>query len=233
MAKIGILNLTARTPPFAYFDEIKFNYYERAGVLFKYIYNEPEYRPMLDYEMLYISDCTHPAGIPAMLEKFLWALTQLLEDPIWKDCDYFIRSNASTFLNIEVLNSIIEELPRKRCYAGYLSFNRFVSGTCIIISRDVARYLVKIKPGKERYRYDDLAIRQYMGRRLMRMTGIPMKFYTENIIVETNTLEKDLSQYPLLRIKNDGDRLIYDYDIWHKISILKGIELKPPTKDII
>lgn len=226
MVKYGIINLTHRAELYDYFDEIKLNYYQRGGVLFKYIYNEPKDRSKKDHEMVYVSDCSDPAGRPAMLEKFLWAIKELESDPAWADCDFIIRTNSSTFINLELLNKILDELPKRRCYAGPVFINRWISGTCIVFSCDVARYLAKIKPGKERYGYDDVVLgRNYMRRRLIKMRDIPIYDYCDNKIRSIETVGEILETFPLVRIRNNENRMLYDIDIWNKIAQVKGLTI--------
>jgi hypothetical protein len=219
----GIINLTSIADPYAYFDMIKRNYYLSRGVRYIEVFNEEKEREKKDLELIYISKCNDEAGRPVMLEKFLWSLNELSKFPEWDDCDFIIRSNSSTFLNIEILEQILMNFPVKRCYAGHVNFNRFISGTCIIFSKDVVGYLKKIRPGKEKFSYDDLVIRKYMARRLIKMIPLDMKFYTENLPVDINELGEVLEHYPLIRIKNNGDRVKYDYDIWRKIAVLKNV----------
>lgn len=228
----GIINLTSRGSLYSYFDKVKKRYYENRNVLFKYVFNEPNDRHHCDHEMVYKSDCTDISGRPVMLEKFLWALNVLLEVPEWRACDYIIRTNSSTFINLELLEPLLSLLPRKRCYAGKITFNRFVSGTCIIFSRDVVEYLQRIMPGKEKYDYDDLVIRRYMKKRLIRMRDIDMAYYDTSQELNEEKLIDDLKKYPLIRINNSVDRYKYDCEIWHKISEIKKVELVAPNQDI-
>jgi hypothetical protein len=226
MTKYGILNLTHKAELYNYFDEIKLHYYQRNGVLFKYIYNEPKDRPKNEYEMIYISDCTDISGRPAMLEKFIWAIRLLENQPEWDECDYFVRTNSSTFINLEVLNKYLDGLPKRRCYAGPIFINRWITGTCIVFSRDVVRYLAKIKVGKEKFDYDDVVIgRNYMRRRLIKMRNIPFYDHCDNRILSLSSIGEILLTYPFVRVRNNENRLLYDIDIWDKIAQLKGLPI--------
>ncbi len=222
--RFGILNLTSNTPLYGYFDTIKEEYYKKLGILYKRILNEPKERETRCDELLYISECKHPSGVPVMFEKFQWALRLLLAQPEWADCEYIIRTNASTFINLELLENYLCMLPKRRCYAGAVQFGRFVSGTCIVLSMDLARYLSKVNIEKYKNSYDDVAISRLMDRRLVRMRDIPMKFFIDNVIHDENDIRDALEHFALIRVKNDADRMLYDIDVWKKIAEIKGIQ---------
>jgi inosine/xanthosine triphosphate pyrophosphatase family protein len=230
MEKYRILNLTANWAPYTSFDEIKKRYYEREGITYKNVFNEPRDREKNENEMLYISDCTDCSGRPVMLEKFLWALDLLQNEPGWDSCDFIIRTNSSTFINLEVLNKYIDELPKRRCYAGPVVINRWITGTCIVFSRDLVKYLAKIKVGKEKYGYDDVVLgRHYMRRRLIKMRNIPSYDFCDNKIHSISSIRDILATFPLVRVKNNADRMLYDIDIWNKIAEIKGLPV--PSQD--
>jgi len=225
MSRYGILNLTSNNAPYTYFDEIKERYYERLGVLYRRVLNEPKDREKGANEMIYVSECAHPSGVPVMLEKFQWALGAVLDEPGWADCEYIVRTNASTFINLELLDGALSRLPRRRCYAGSVVFGRLVSGTCIVISKDVARYLARAGISRYKESYDDVAISRLMDRRLIRMRDIPMCFFIDNAIHDMDTIRDALSRFALIRVKNDENRMLYDIDVWNKIASIKGIPL--------
>ncbi len=160
-----------------------------------------------------------------MLEKFLWSAKLLLSDRQWDDCDYFVRTNSSTFLNIELIKAEVERLPKRRCYAGPVMFSRFVSGTCIILSRDLVEYLVSRKIDNEKDCYDDLAISHLLRWKFVKKRDIRMKFFDDNRIHSIDEVGDALKEYPLIRIKNNADRQLYDFDIWRKIAQIEGISV--------
>jgi len=208
----GILNLTANADPYKGFDALKVPYYNQLNVPFLYLYNEPQNRKIESYERLFVSATTHFAGIPAMYQKFVWQLTVLLNDPAWSNVHYFVRTNASTFINIPQLKKALEKLPNTRCYAGSVTFNQFISGTCIILSRDVCHKLIQRKEGFELTENDDTAIANYMKKMGIKMRNLPMKFYIENQEPSIEELSSVLHNFPLVRIKNADKAL--DLQIW-------------------
>jgi hypothetical protein len=224
MRNYGVINLTVDAEPYLTFDSIRKAYFEKRGLLFRNVLNAKAARPLGPHELLFVSSCEHPSGIPVMLEKFLWALRVLLADPVWRACDYFVRVNSSTFLNVELFDSFIRSLPARRCYAGPVMFKRFVSGTCIVLSRDVAEFLATRKIGKEADNYDDLAISHFLKRRLLRMIDMPMRFFDDNKTHALEEVVEALDSFSLIRVKNNADRMLYDVDIWRKIAIAKGIQ---------
>lgn len=94
--------------------------------------------------------------------------------------DYILRTNISTIVNIPKLKDYCGELPKKNVYTGWSILNlnwldhnsgvvdnslfgtEYASGTCIIISQDVARHILN---NKKNIRYDvvdDLSFGVYM-----------------------------------------------------------------------
>jgi len=56
--------------------------------------------------------------------------------------DYIVRTNISSFWNIDNLFVLTNILPRQKCLSGYLMFNSFISGTGIILSNDTCKYFI-------------------------------------------------------------------------------------------
>lgn len=69
--------------------------------------------------------------------------------------DYLVRTNISSFWNIDHLFKLANQLPRTGCFSGIYMFNHFISGTGIILSRDVCEYLLTFPIG---YTSDDVLI---------------------------------------------------------------------------
>ena len=216
--RYGIINLTSNVEPYIHFDQIKENYYRNYGVPYLKILNEPTPRLLADNELLYISGCVHSSGIPVMLEKFIWAIQKIQYMDVWKDLDFIVRTNASTFLNVKLLEKYLAALPKKRCYAGYIINKRFISGTCIVFSKDVVEKLAQSNVSEFLDCYDDIALSILADRMHLRMRSIPMVHYTNNSENQFKTIITDLKKYPLIRIKNDKDRLYYDNKLWDIIS---------------
>ncbi|MGT2461430.1 hypothetical protein [Sinomonas atrocyanea] len=58
-----------------------------------------------------------------------------------QEFDYVFRTNTSSYVNLAALEEYVQNLPRTGYYAGFIGESdgtRFASGTCTLISRDVA-----------------------------------------------------------------------------------------------
>lgn len=221
----GVINLTSNMQPYVHFDSIKESYYKKRDIPYIKVFNEPEQRCVSQNEALYISDCKHPSGIPVMLEKFVWIASKLLETEEWKHINYFVRSNASTFLNLDLLENYIAALPKRRCYAGLIVNKRFVSGTCIIFSRDIIQKIASWDISGLLDIYDDVALSKIADTLRLRMRDIPMAFYDKNTETQFDSIRQALDSFPLIRIKNTKNREYYDTKLWELIR--EAIEAKP------
>ena len=92
-----------------------------------------------------------------ILNKTLRAVEALLTDH-----DYVIRTNISSLYDFPLLQC--QALPKEGFYAGHVMNNRFVSGSGMILSRDVARKLLLPVPLSLVLRpQDDVAIWQILN----------------------------------------------------------------------
>lgn len=156
-----------------------------------------------------------------MLEKFIWALKILLEKPEYKNITYFIRTNSSTFVNMDLLNKYITHLPEKKCFAGSLqdlhNGFKFVKGTCMIFSRDMAEELVKADISKLKYwKYDDIILTYLMKKKHIKPHEIPDFNLISDTVPYESELKEKLAQFPLIRIKNPDRK--NDLKIWSLCS---------------
>ena len=77
------------------------------------------------------------------------------------DYEYIIHTNLSSLWNIPILLSLYNEIPRNHFFGGHMMFNYFITGTGIIISRD----LIPIFLNMNVYDYsdnNDVTISHYM-----------------------------------------------------------------------
>ena len=214
--RFGIVTLTQNEPLYNYMDGYKRQQY--AGLPHVFIYNEPnDDRPKAETDLIYRSSRQHFAGSPMMIEKFVWFLKTHADTPPWNSCSHFVRANSSTFLNLPLLERAIEALPTTACYAGSINGGKFVSGTCIILSRDAAARLV------DYYRWhawrrsrteDDLVIAKAMRKKHVSMTDIPMRLLVDGSVPSESEAQNILEHYPLIRVRNDVDRMRVDRAIW-------------------
>ena len=85
----------------------------------------------------------YPETFDNIVNKTLSAINVVLEHDVY---DFIIRTNMSTLFDYRLLGSFIENLPRKNLYSGpfiaNLGIAPMISGTCIIMTPDIAKYLV-------------------------------------------------------------------------------------------
>lgn len=80
--------------------------------------------------------------------------------------DYVFRTNTSSYVNLGVLDEYVQSLPTDGYYAGFIGESggtRFASGTCTLMSRDVAETAVS-DPEWEYWLIDDVAMGRSMAR---------------------------------------------------------------------
>ena len=208
--------MTYDTPLYNYFDNKKRQYLEGKKEDFILLYNgvgATRHNP-LNKEHNYFSDIYNIGGIPVMFDKFNEIITQKITDPY----DFVIRVNSSTFINID---RIREELINKtdKVFMGFFepSWN-FISGACIIFSKDV---LIKIPQHKDivnRNTYDDVVIGS-----IMNFCGIPKTYLDRYNISDQREVPHDniiseALKFPQIRIRNDYNREVIDVGIWNKIA---------------
>jgi hypothetical protein len=88
--------------------------------------------------------CDSFEGWNELLPNTLSAMKYLSENI---DFDFLIRTNQSTYWNLNNLNELLTKLPLNKVYAGYLEKREypkvdFISGSGIILSKDVVDLLV-------------------------------------------------------------------------------------------
>ena len=105
-----------------------------------------------------------------ILFKTLRAVEVLLADH-----DYVIRTNLSSIYDFEML--LREDLPREALYTGHVINGHFVSGSGMILSRDVAQKLLLPVPALVLDACDDIAIWQILTAHGISMQHRPMFMY--------------------------------------------------------
>jgi hypothetical protein len=83
-----------------------------------------------------------PEGLIATSAKTKMALNFALQ----YDFDYLVRTNTSTYLHLALLSNYLRKSRRQELYAGPLGWHNetpYVSGTCIVLSRDLVIRIVK------------------------------------------------------------------------------------------
>jgi len=113
--------------------------------------------------------------------------------------DYLVRTNISSFWNIDHLFKYSNQLPRVGCLSGIYMFNHFISGTGIILSRDVSEYLLTFPIG---YTSDDVLISDNLKRKyaVFRLDDSLMYFCINDKINIPDNIDNIL----YFRIKNNN-----------------------------
>jgi hypothetical protein len=221
--KICTLILTYDLPLYNYFDNIKRAYLDKQQEDYIFVYNgtdttkhNPEAKT---YN--YFSDAIHPSGIPMMFDKFV----DVVKSGAVDEYDFVIRVNSSTFINTDVIRKHLQG-KTDNVYMGFFHPDwNFVSGACMIFSKDVLRKLADNTHNVHTGREDDLVIGD-----LMRHLNVPKTFLDrycfETHIQDTHTkvpseeILVEALKYPQIRIRNNSDRDKIDKGIWDIISKL-------------
>lgn len=119
-------------------------YYEKMKKTYDFDYFYVEYKEMVneieeEQEFLYIKGTEEFSKI---YDKTIIALNYINNKYVY---DYVVRTNLSSFWNIHNLFKMATQFPIEKCLTGVLIANNFISGTGIIMSRDVGRTLAMQK----------------------------------------------------------------------------------------
>jgi len=110
--------------------------------------------------------CMAPESYGFLLAKTVMAFNALLQS---EEFDYLVRPNCGSYLNLDLLNKFLESAPREKYYCGKTGeWNdiTYVSGSCMIFSRDVVQMMVD-NADKMHYdgrggKMDDVAIGEFL-----------------------------------------------------------------------
>ncbi len=157
---------------------------------------------------------------PHMVLKFLKAL-QRIDDSQY---DYIFRVNLSTFIHFDVLATILQGAPRTKYAAGYtMTFpianwrpnpvepTQFISGTCMIFSKDVVSMLKTIEYDYYiLYEHNDDVVLSYIVKVYTNtLHHLPMVFL-EN---DHRPSIQEIKSNALFRVKHYADRY-RDVETW-------------------
>jgi hypothetical protein len=125
---------------------------------------------------------TEEGYAPGILNKTILAMQAM--EPRLNEFDYILRTNLSSFFPFANLLAYEDKLPREKCYCGIAQFHPkgwnipgeldtipYISGAGIILSRDLAKLLIKDSNDLEKYKGtmpDDVFIGLFFQRK-----GIP------------------------------------------------------------
>jgi hypothetical protein len=116
--------------------------------------------------------------------------------------DYIVRTNISTFWNIPLFFTYMNSMPRQKMFTGFLQFSSFISGTGIIMSRDVSQFFICQQ--KDNVPFDDVNI----SNKIQRYCAItPITTYCMCFLINCkNEIPENIDNILYFRIKNSDDR---------------------------
>jgi len=131
--------------------------------------------------------------------------------------DFILRTNLSSFFNMDNVFEYVESLPLQS-FAGGLGCGNFISGTCMVFSKDVAKLLTQ--DVRQTTIYEDVNISQIISDNHIQLQGMTRyvapflidNWFNPNVEIPHNVL--------FYRIKNCEDRNI---DIMYFKLLLKKI----------
>ena len=202
-------------PVYAQMKELSPKYYSLFSDKIKFFFIENRQiddQVIEDNNFLYING--NESFIPGIYQKSIKAIEYINNKYSY---DYVNRTNLSTIWHMENLFKFLDIKPKERFAGGY-AFQGFISGTGIIMSRDVGN-IVASNPNSV-YIGDDLAISQTIqshGIHLYDITEYKWGFLIPKIdnlpsnCRYLNIDDNDFSDILNFRIKNGGDRSIDIY----------------------
>lgn len=152
--------------------------------------------------------------VPGIITKTMTALKYINNN---YDYDILVRTNLSSFYNLENLYSLLDSniFESDNVAIGYRPFNSFISGTSIILSKTIALRLYNQYNNNNRYAIsniiDDVLISDILKHLGIRLTSLPSTSDIKMMIDINNPLPDDISNILFFRVKSQ-DRM-YDADI--------------------
>jgi hypothetical protein len=132
----------------------------------------------LDKHIIYIKNHSDKDNISQLIIRYIEGVRML--EAAGYEYDYIIRTNTSTWVNVELLNSFLADetddsiLYSFKLFAAYWScFNLYASGACMIFSKrnmDILKTAYdKQKLGEIKDVYDDVVMSSVFYSRLLKM----------------------------------------------------------------
>ncbi len=129
------------------------------------------------------------------------------------DFDYIFRTNCGSYVDLNILKSEIQNLPKENVYYGIESFVKnikYASGSGFLLSRDVVKFIVEkrqniLLPGQSGFVMDDVSI----GKLLTQEAGLK---------VLPGAKRKNLILSEILDEKFQIDEECYHYYFRHSIE---------------
>ena len=220
---IFLIISSSDVPQYLQMKELSKLYYNLFNDNIKHFYIE--FKNDLKVDIIENEDHIYMKGVesikPGILIKTKYALDYINSK---YNYDYVIRTNLSSFWDLNNLLKFKNYLPRQKLCCGHLPFNTFISGTGIIMSNDVSKKISSLI-NTTTSEYDDVYISSLFATckcviQNIENTGFTIKYL---IYDNNNVIPQDTNNILYYRIKN-GDRNI-DIDMFKKL-LLKIYDVK-------
>ena len=167
--------------------------------------------------------CDSFEGWNEMLPNTISAMKYLRENV---DFDFLIRTNQSTYWNLNNLNKLLRKLPLNKVYAGYLEKREypnvdFISGSGTIFSKDVVDLLITNQNNLESEFIDDVSIGRFLNKLNIRpfhldRPEVKIDLKKLNFIVTNENIQKrarlrfgnEILSAVSIRCKDDNHKLL-------------------------
>lgn len=205
-------------PQYLQMKEISQKYYKLFSDNIKYFYIE--LKPNLTEEIIENGNHIYIKGteslIPGILYKTQKALSYINHKYEFK---YVIRTNLSSFWNLYNLLDLQTKLPVS-FFGGSIAFNRFISGTGIIMSNNISKQITPLIDVNSSF-HDDVYISNLLQSQRIHMIDIENYNYKMEFLIydNENKIPENTTNILYYRIKN-SDRNIdikLFYDLLNKI----------------
>jgi hypothetical protein len=217
---IFLIISSSDVPQYLQMKELSKLYYNLFNDKIKHFYIE--FKNDLEVDIIEQEDHIYMKGVesikPGILIKTKYALDYINNKYSY---DYVIRTNLSSFWDLNNLLKFKNYLPYQNLCCGHLPFNSFISGTGIIMSTDVSKKITPLMNENISYN-DDIYISNLLTNckytiqniENIENTGFTIKYLIYN---NNDVISEDTNNILYYRIKND-DRNI-DIDMFKKLLL--------------
>lgn len=211
--KIIILVIASSNKDFEQFKKIQKKYMNsNPDIRTLFVYGDCRVENESYYDLKF--DNIQENYIPGVLLKTINALEFINNN---YDYDHLIRTNLSTIFDFNALIDTVDKLPINKCYAGWKMYHHpynFISGTGIILSKDLTQKLVSSLKYKSINTAlpDDVAIGSILEPFIKEVKNLCYCIDHTNPLVLTNKNQVPKG-YVYFRLKNNEERKNRDQDI--------------------
>jgi hypothetical protein len=219
---IFLIISSSDVPQYLQMKELSKMYYNLFNDTIKTFYIE--FKNNLDVDIIEHEDHIYMKGVESIIPGIL-IKTKLALDYINTkyNYNYVIRTNLSSFWDLNNLLKFKNFLPHRNLCCGHLPFNSFISGTGIIMSSDVSNKITSLIDTTTS-NHDDVYISSLLYTCKYTIQSIENTGFTIKYLIydNNNEIPENANNILYYRIKN-GDRNI-DIDMFKKL-LLKIYEI--------